>query len=361
MIATGGVVRVSAMAIWWAIAASSGALALPAGAEAPRAACDGDSVRACAGAAESPPAEPRFRPLLLAQAPTSTPRPWLGKDCPQCPDMVSIPLGSFTMGAPPGEEEREKLPQQFQGRASPRRAVTISQRFSLGRYEVTRAQYSAFAAATGRASDLSCYAYGTDGKWVDQPGLSWLNPGFPQSDSDPVVCVSWNDAMAYVEWLSRTTGKTYRLPSETEWEYAARAGTGTARHWGDGRNEACRFANVADLTAAQKLNWKNDPDNVFQCSDNFTWTAPVGRFQPNGFGLYDMLGNVWEWVEDCWNDNYQGASSGQEARRGGNCGLRVARGGGWGSVPRNVRAANRSRDPAGNRNSSLGFRVARTD
>lgn len=298
-------------------------------------------------------------------APTPAPSPvqqsWVGKDCPQCPDMVSIPLGSFVMGAAVGEEEREKVPQEIRGRASPQRAVTISDRFSLGRYEVTRGQYAAFVAATRRASGSSCYAIGTDGKWGDQPGRSWLNPGFAQTDSDPVVCVSWHDATAYVEWLSKTTGKTYRLPSEAEWEYAARAGTGTARYWGDGRNEACRFANVADRTAAQKRNFDPNAFYFFQCTDSFAYTAPVGKFQANSFGLHDMLGNVLEWVEDCWNDSYQGASSGQEARRGGNCGGRVIRGGGWNSDPDDVRAADRRQVAAGSRFSSFGFRVARTD
>ncbi len=312
-----------------------------------------------------PPEDYYFqRTAAVGPGPAPVPRPqaWVGKDCPQCPDMVSIPLGSFVMGAASGEEEREKVPQEMLGHASPQRAVTISDRFSLGRYEVTRGQYAAFVAATGRANGSTCDGLGTDGKWANQPGRSWLNPGFPQTDSDPVVCVSWHDATAYVEWLSRTTGKTYRLPSEAEWEYAARAGAGKARYWGDGRNEACRFANAADRTAAQKLNWNpNASDFVFQCNDNFTYTAPVGKFQPNSFGLHDMLGNVWEWVEDCWNDSYQQAAPTQEARRGGNCGLRVLRGGGWYNNPRVVRAAYRARDPAGGHLSQVGFRVARTD
>lgn len=387
-----------------------------AGADAPRTACDravdpvadraavakadlDEAVRACTVAVESHPDEPRFRRLLQAAqdqraytravgskdrglslayldffpngrfiedvrqhlaslapvpapSPSPTPMPapspapqqaWVAKDCPQCPEMVSIPLGAFVMGASPGEEEREKVPSSWLGKASPQRAVTISDRFSLGRYEVTRGQYAAFVAATGHTTFSNC-------------------PVSAQSDSDPVACVSWTDATAYVEWLSRTTSKTYRLPSEAEWEYAARAGTGTARYWGDGRNEACRFANVADRTAAQKLNrQQNNAAEVFQCADNFIYTAPVGKFQPNGFGLHDMLGNVAEWVEDCWNNDHRGASPGQYARLGGDCNVRVLRGAGWNSYPSFVRAAARDGDVASDRVNAVGFRVARTD
>ncbi len=305
-------------------------------------------------------------PAVVTPVPAPAPAPvepaWVGKDCTQCPDMVSIPLGSFVMGAASGEEEREKVPQEFRGQASPQRSVAISRPFSLGRYEVTRSQYATFAAATRHASGSSCVSFSNDDKWVARPGLNWLNPGFPQTDNDPVVCVSWNDATAYVEWLSKTTGKSYRLPSEAEWEYATRAGTKTARYWGDGRNEACRFANAADRTTAQKRNLQINPDYNFQCADNFAYTAPVGTFQPNGFGLYDMLGNAWEWVEDCWKiPNYLGASSTQEAKSGSDCSHRIARGASWDNFPNLVRAATRGGGAAGLRGSSYGFRVARTD
>jgi sulfatase modifying factor 1 len=287
------------------------------------------------------------------------------RDCPQCPEMVSIPLGSFVMGVAPGEQEREGVPELYRGREIPARVVTISERYSLARYEVTRGQYAAFMAATGHASTSGCWSEIGDGlgsRLQSVPGRSWFNPGFAQTDSDPVVCVSWNDATAYAVWLSRTTGKTYRLPSEAEWEYAARAGSYTARYWGDGRDEACQFENVHDSTAAQSFNWNRSFD--FLCADNFRKTAPVGSFKPNKFGLHDMLGNVAEWVEDCWNDNYQGASLTQAARRSGDCIQRVARGGAWNDsrgTPHSVRAAWRAGGTPNHGSIFDGFRVARTN
>ncbi|MFO1084881.1 MAG: formylglycine-generating enzyme family protein [Reyranellaceae bacterium] len=283
------------------------------------------------------------------------------RDCDQCPEMVPIPLGSFVMGAEPGEEEREKVPRDHRGLAAPRRSVSITERFSLGRYEVTRGQYAAFVSATGRAAGPSCWSLGPDGKWRDRQGMSWLAPGFAQTEADPVVCVSWHDAQAYVQWLSTTTGKKYRLPSEAEWEYAARAGSSTSRYWGDDRDQACRFANLSDRTAAQLLNWSADPEETFQCSDEHVYTAPVGKFQANAFGLHDMLGNVWEWVEDCGNDDYEGAPATQGARLTGNCNLRVARGGGWYADPHEVRAAARDTEAADSRHDGYGFRVVRAD
>lgn len=318
-----------------------------------------------AALAPVPAPAPAPAPAVVAPVPAPAPGPvaraWAGKDCPQCPDMVSIPLGSFVMGVPAGEVERERVDVQERDEESPQRAVTISNRFSMGRYEVTRGQYAAFVAATGRAN-ASCKGFDSAGKLTDRANLSWLNPGFPQTDSDPVVCVSWEDATAYAEWLSRTTGKTYRLPSEAEWEYAARAGTGTARYWGDGRNDACRFGNVADRTLVQRLNRKSDPEFNFECTDNFAYTAPVGKFQPNRFGLYDMLGNADEWVEDCWKENYLGASSTQDALQfSGNCSERISRGGAWVVIPKYVRAAFRISGPASYRGHATGFRVARSD
>ena len=369
-----------------------------------------EAVRACTGAVEAQPGESRLRRLLQAAqdqrayaraigsqdrglsqayleffpngrfgedvrqhltalAPSPAPvapspppsRAWTGRDCPQCPEMVSVPLGSFVMGAAAGEEEREKVLPAYRDRASPQRTVSISKAFSLGRHEVTRGQYAAFVAATGRQAGASCHVFGSDGKWKDQAGMSWLNPGFAQTDSDPVVCVSWGDAQAYAQWLAKTTGKGYRLPSEAEWEYAARGGTSTARYWGDGRAEACRHANVSDRKLVDWGKFKNDPEEFFQCSDGYSHTAPVGKFQANGFGFFDMLGNAWEWVEDCWNGNYQGASSGQESRVSGDCCHRVLRGGGWDNNPPLVRAAYRSRYTTGYRDDNAGFRVARTD
>ncbi len=306
-----------------------------------------------ASAADVPPPPP---------APAPLPRPaWTAKDCPHCPEMVSIPLGSFVMGVPPGEEEREKVPKDSRGDASPQHPVVIAKAFSLSRTEVTRGQYAAFAAATGREPGTSCWMLDKSGKMEEREGLNWMHPGFAQTDDDPVVCVSWDDAKAYVEWLSSATRKPYRLPSEAEWEYAARARTTTARYWGDDRSVACRYANVADKTLTTWGAFENDPEHFFQCTDGYAHTAPVGRFVANGFGLRDMLGNASEWVEDCWNESYDGASSEQEARRDGDCDRRILRGGGWYPNPRDIRAAQRYADFTDEGNADGGFRVARTD
>ena len=171
------------------------------------------------------------------------------------------------------------------------------------------------------------------------------------------MCVNWEDAQAYARWLSAETGKTYRLPSEAEWEYAARAGTTTRRHWGDDPDDGCAYANGADRTFEARVdNW-----TVMDCTDGVVWTSPVGAYRPNAFGLHDVLGNVWEWVEDCWHDDYDGAPrDGSSWTTGGDCGRRVARGGSWNNSPRGLRSANRSWSGAERRTSNIGFRVART-
>lgn len=277
------------------------------------------------------------------------------RDCADCPEMVAIPSGDFMMGVAPGEEEREALAAEFRHRSEPRRRVKVG-RFAAGRFEITRRQYRVFAEVTGRASD-GCFAWvGADFE-LDRK-RDWRNPGFPQEDTHPVVCVSWEDASAYVRWLSQRTGKPYRLLSEAEWEYAARAGGTTSRYWGDDGNMSCTYANGADRTTAT-----NAPGagayGIASCSDGHAYTAPVGRYRPNAFGLYDMLGNVGEWTADCWNDNYAGAPSDQRAVSTGDCVMRAVRGGSWDDAPTGLRAAYRVGSPTTVRLYSRGVRVAR--
>jgi sulfatase modifying factor 1 len=168
-----------------------------------------------------------------------------------------------------------------------------------------------------------------------------------------VVCVSWDDAAAYVKWLSGHTGEAYRLLSEAEWEYAARGGTTTMRYWGhDWNNEAgCAYANVMT-----KEHWATG----FDCKDGYKNTSPVGTYKANAFGLDDTLGNVWEWVEDCFKDNYTGAHSDGSAWTSGDCSRRVLRGGSWDFNPRLLRSSFRLRNGTDDRGSVNGFRVART-
>ena len=271
--------------------------------------------------------------------------------------MVAIPAGRFMMGAAPGEEDAEGLDEYFKYRSDPRHAVEV-RRFSAGKYEVTRGQYRIFAEATKRVAG-GCWGWGgTDFVW--EPKSDWRSPGFSQDDRHPVTCVSWDDASAYAKWLSERTGKRYRLLTEAEWEYAARAGTTTARYWSDDREQLCAHANGADHTARAEARhaagW-----HVADCKDGYAYTAPVGTFRPNPFGLHDMLGNVREWTQDCWNGNYKGAPADGSAWSTGDCELRAVRGGAWIDSPVSLRAAARVGSPIEVKVFTRGIRVARDD
>ena len=226
------------------------------------------------------------------------------KDCDECPEMVAIPGGSFLMGSPDGEGATDERPQ---------RRVQVGA-FAVGRFEVTQRQW--FAVMGTRPSRFT-------------------------GDDRPVENVSWDDANTYVSRLSQRTGRRYRLPSEAEWEYAARAGSSTPYYFG---SDTSRLGSYAWFDSNSSRN-----------------TQPVGRLQPNAFGLYDMLGNVWEWVEDCWNGNYSGAPTDGRAWTAGDCGRRVLRSGSWFTPPRFNRVAMRAASDREDRYDVRGFRVARTD
>ena len=266
------------------------------------------------------------------------------RDCDDCPEMVVVPAGSFMMGSEKGDSEK------------PVHRVTIEQPFAVGVYEVTRGQYARFVSATGHSTGNSCWIFYEDGKAKERSGRGWKNPGFEQGETEPVVCVNWADAQAYVLWLSEETGEAYRLLSEAEWEYVARAGTRTARYWGESEAGQCRYANGVDRTAKRyNAHW-----TVAECDDGHYRTAPVGSYEANGFGLHDVLGNVWEWTGDCWNGSYAGAPSNGGAWERGDCDKRVLRGGSWLDLPWVLRSALRSWGTAGNRVGSFGVRLART-
>ena len=241
------------------------------------------------------------------------------------PEMVVIPGGRFRMGCLTGRD--------CSSVEQPVHEVRVES-FELGKYEVTFEEYDRFKAATGRerANDRG----GGRGR-------------------RPVVNVSWEDAVAYTKWLSGQTGERYRLPSEAEWEYAARAGTETKYHFGKEKSELCLYGNHADRST--NIEWRNQT-----CSDGVgRQTALVGTYQPNGFGLYDMHGNVLEWVQDCGNLSYQGAPTNGSAWESGDCSTRVLRGGSWRDDPWELRSAYRLRSiPPSGRLSLVGFRVART-
>jgi sulfatase modifying factor 1 len=266
------------------------------------------------------------------------------RDCPTCPTMVVLPGGRFKQGSMRAENGTA-----FE---SPLHWVAIGPSLSMSSNAVTVEDFQKFVADTGR--DIrGCDIY--DGDWKHRPDNSWKNPGFAQTGTHPVTCVSWNDAKAYVGWLSTKTGHRYRLPSASEWEYAARAGGEAVQPWGANASAACAAANVADASAAQRYpGWA-----VFGCNDGFVYTAPVGSFKANSFGLNDMLGNVFQWTEDCWYADYTGAPVDGSARSDGDCSEHELRGGSWFSTPAYVRANYRNHFAADYRTSSVGIRLVR--
>lgn len=282
------------------------------------------------------------------------------RDCSKgCPEMVVVQQGRFTMGAPAGEEARADLPSELRGRSAPQHSVTIRHKLAIAKFNVTRDEYAQFVAETNRPDPDSCDTVVATGTVFSiATNGNWHSPGFPQTGSDPVVCVSWDDAQAYVAWLSGKTGHVYRLPTEAEWEYAARAGTTTARYGSDNPAEICRYTNVGDLDYSEQHPGDSGVNRA--CRDGYVFTSPAGSFPPNQFGLSDMLGNVLEWNEDCWNANYSGAPTDGAAWQSGDCGRRVMRGGSWDADLSVVRSASRRGIRTSTRNNSVGFRVART-
>jgi len=255
-----------------------------------------------------------------------------------CPEMVPAPAGTFLIGSP--DSERGRLAVE-----GPRQSVTIKEPFAVGRYAITVDQFAAFTADSGHAVGTTCRQWsGTD--WHDRHG-SFRSPGFVQTGNHPAVCVSWEDAMAYVGWLSSRSGKRFRLLTEAEWEYAARACTMTPFWWGEA---------ITPNQANGNFSSKADPN-----SNGALWrqrTVPVDRFEPNPWGIYQVHGNVWEWVEDCWSDSHAEASIDGSARKGPSTCKRVLRGGSWLNRPQGLRSARRHAAERGLRRSDIGFRVA---
>ncbi len=279
----------------------------------------------------------------------------------RAPSTVPIRKGRFTIGTTLRELRAEHLPKQFWAWERPRRRITLAHDFILGKYPVTVGEFRRFIDDSGYVVPQGAYV------WVEGKGFQhsdtagWRDPGFPQDDRHPVTCVDFEDATAYTRWLSERTGQAWRLPSEAEWEYACRAGTRTARFWGDDRAAAAQYANVADLSLARAMQENPDPERFFQHDDGFPFTSPAGAFAPNPWGLHDMLGNVWEWCEDHYQDSYDNIPlDGTPNTTSGSSGRRVLRGASWYGYPWDVRAGYRVGDVAGDRNSSTGLRVART-
>ena len=314
-----------------------------------------------------PPAVDRPRPAAVpAGAVDLSDEPRSGttfRDCEDCPEMVVIPAGSFRMGCASGSDD-------CWDDERPVRDVEVAA-LAMSKHEVTRGQFAAFVAATDHIADGCSLEVWRERRFArdrwewandeEKAQASWRAPGFRQSDDrHPVVCVSSEDAAAYAGWLSHLTGQRYRLPSEAEWEYAARAGTTTRWFWGDRASDLCTHGNGYDRSA--EGGFRGDRDwNAADCRDGMERTAPVGSFAPNAFGLHDMAGNVWEWVEDCWHDSYAGAPRDGSAwtRDCGDEDSRVWRSGSWRRPPASLRSAYRYAVGLGVRQFDVGFRVAR--
>ncbi|WP_300620878.1 formylglycine-generating enzyme family protein [Dokdonella sp.] len=273
------------------------------------------------------------------------------------PALVVVPTGQFVMGSPadePGHADSEE----------PQRRVRIEIGFALGQSEVTVAQFREFVRSTKYVTDAERFGGAavyeeSTGRIVNRSGMTWQNDyrGERASDELPVVNVSWNDAQAYLAWLSARTGKKYRLPSEAEFEYALRAGSSTRYPWGDGNPDKVvgNFTGEGDRSPSRR-SWSSAFPRY---SDGYWGPAPVKTFPPDAYGLYDMEGNVSEWVEDCWHDNYVRAPRDSKAWVNPGCERRVVRGGSWGSDPDQVRSAFRLSASADARSARVGFRLAR--
>jgi formylglycine-generating enzyme required for sulfatase activity len=280
--------------------------------------------------------------------------------------LVYIPPGTFRMGSAPEEIERRKkeYPRfaSFFDRESPAHNVEISKGFYLGIHEVTIGNFKQFVSEEGYRTEAEKDGEGGWGYNAGQsnleglrPQYNWRNTGWAMTDEHPVVNVTRNDVKAFCAWLSRREKAAYTLPSEAQWEYACRAGTTTAFYVGDDPEELVTVANVGDASTKEKLPWID----TIKARDGYAFTAPVGRFRPNAFGLYDMLGNAFEWCEDCYDPSFYGLSPKLDPINiiGGL--THMARGGGWSSTGSFARSACRHKMPPSFRNNDLGFRVAR--
>ena len=241
---------------------------------------------------------------LVAAVSHSQPAPEMFQDCPDCPRMIALAGGRAVIGSPADEPERHKneVLQHTEDIGA----------FAVSEAEITRAQFAAFVADTKREIPVGCYTHG-DGMDTTSDldaAASWRAPRFEQTDDHPVVCVTWQDASDYAAWLSRRTGQSYRLPTDAEWEYAARAGTTSAYFWGDDADRGCAWMNGGDPSLARALPpWTKAVARdaaaglagarMLECDDGNAFTSAVRHYQPNAFGLYDVAGNVWEWVDAC--------------------------------------------------------------
>jgi formylglycine-generating enzyme len=292
--------------------------------------------------------------------------------------LTLIPAGEFKMGSSESKKQMvdffnknynafiSYLPDVSSDEEHPQHRVRITNPFYMGTYHVTRGQFRRFISDSGYKTDAengfepgACGWYSAKREVAINKDYSWRNVGFEQTDEHPVVCVSWNDAVTFCKWLSKKEGKTYRLPTEAEWEYACRAGTTTRYYSGDDPETLAKVANVADATFRTGLPGHIVTLTSIKSSDGYLYTSPVGQFKPNAFGLYDMHGNAFQLCADLYDSDYYGKSPTDDPRgpdRGDN---NVRRGGCWFSGPQFARSADRSFIEPLERSQFMGFRVVR--
>lgn len=262
-------------------------------------------------------------------------------------EFVAVPGGCFQMGDSFGDGESDERPVH---------EVCVDS-FTMGKYSVTVGQFRKFVISTGYRTDAEngggCFTVDANGHWSKVSSANWKNPGFSQTDSHPVVCISWKDATEFSKWLTQQNGKTYRLPTEAEWEYAARGATNGRNFWGDSADDACNYANVRDRTASKTRLPRLTPHD---CDDRCVFTAPVGSYRPNPFGLYDMMGNVWQWTGDWYSESYYSVSPRNNPQGAFSGSRRVPRGGSWRSSAEHVRASLRVHPPS-SQTAGVGFRL----
>ena len=284
----------------------------------------------------TPVVEPRivYRPQpVVAPMPVASSFP--------TPKMVHISRGSFTMGSSSGDSDEK-----------PPHTVNIGYDFEIGKYDVSVGEFKRFVNDTGYQTEAEkgdgCFVYAND-KWGKKSDANWKNPYFSQGDTQPVVCVSWNDSKAYAKWLSGKIGQSYRLPTEAEWEFVARAGTQSKWSFGDNKSDLKNYGNIADSSTS--FSWKES------WSDGYKNTAPVGSFRANQKSVNDMHGNVWEWCEDWYLDSYNSTPRDGSANHSQDKNKKVLRGGSWSAKPDNLRSSARINLGASSRNYFVGFRV----
>jgi formylglycine-generating enzyme required for sulfatase activity len=276
-------------------------------------------------------------PSLISSASTAAMR-----KCSHCPEMAVIPAGTFQMG--------KTINYGYGDIDGPTHPVKIGHPFELAVQEVTLGEFRAFVKETGYVSKEKCNVYENGTNWFINPKRNWSDPGFAQQENHPVVCVSWRDAHAYIDWLNGKTGQQYRLPSEAEWEYAA-----TAADIGNSRNGGTITHDIANIGKVECCGGEVGG------KDTWIYTAPVGSFPADKFGVHDQRGNVWEWQEDCYNADYNGAPVDGSARA--SCatkGFHVVRGGSYGDAAEFLSERFRLRGPEDQGYFTVGFRVARS-